>query len=113
MKVNSYEKFGTVIIEITDNLIGGPEASKINDTVNNLLSDKKNNIIVDLGKVKFVNSSGLGILIRNFTSTTNSGGNFVLANINEKMRGLLSITKLNQVFKVYPTVEEAANTLNK
>jgi len=66
--------------------------------------------VIDLSKVGFVNSSGLGILISGLTTMRNGGGDLKLASISSKVEGLLSITKLNQIFEQHPSVEEALNS---
>ena len=107
MKFNIIEHYNSIVIEIKDDLIGGPDAALFQEIIQKQLSENKLNFVVDLGKVKFVNSSGMGILIRGYTTITNAGGKFVLANINEKMKGLLSITKLSTIITVYDNVDEA------
>jgi len=75
------------------------------------MDEGKKNIIVNLSKVKFMNSSGLGILISAFTTVKNNGGVFKIANATDKINSLLVITKLITVFDHYDSVEEALESL--
>jgi len=59
-----------------------------------------------------VNSSGIGMVIRSYTTVVNSGGKLVLTNINEKMKGILSVTNLNQIFEIYSSTDEAIKSLS-
>ena len=110
MKVKTIEKYGAVVIELKGNVMGGPEAQEFSDTLHKLINDEKKNVIVDLAETKFMNSSGLGMLISGYTTMKNGGGSMKLANATEKIESLLVITKLITVFEHYTSVEEAVNS---
>jgi anti-sigma B factor antagonist len=101
------EKYNAVVLELKGKLMGGPFMQEMNETLHRLIDEGKKNVVVDLGGVTFVSSSGIGILISGYTTMTNSGGNLKIANTSDKVRGLLSITKLDSIFEHYTTVEEA------
>jgi len=63
--------------------------------------------VVDLGEVKFMNSSGLGMLIGALTTVRNAGGNLKLARASDKIEQLLVVTKLVTVFEHFDAVDEA------
>jgi anti-sigma B factor antagonist len=107
MKINLAEKYNSVVIELKGDLMGGEDAAKFKEKIYSIINQHKQNVVVDMSNVKFVNSSGLGILISGFTTLKNAGGELKLAALSDKIKGLLSITKLNQVFQVYPTVDAA------
>lgn len=107
MKYNTKEKYNAVVIEFKGNIMGGPEAQEFNDYLHKLLDENKNNVVIDLAKVKFMNSSGLGMLISGFTTMKNGGGALKLANATEKINSLLIITKLITIFENYESVDEA------
>lgn len=110
--MNIKEQYGTVIIELKGKLVGGPLSERMDRTLDNLLSQGKKNIIVDLGGVNILNSSGMGILISGYSKVRDNGGLLKLANITNKIQGLLSITKLNQIFEIYTTADEAVKSFN-
>ena len=70
----------------------------------------KKNVIVDLARVKFMNSSGLGMLISALTTMRNSGGDLRLANAADRIQSLLIVTKLITVFQHFDSVQEAAES---
>lgn len=111
--MNIREQYGTVIIELKGKLVGGPLADHMERTLTNLLNQGKKQIIVDLSRITILNSSGMGILISGFTRVKASGGTLKLANVTNKIRGLLSITKLNSIFELYPSVDEAAQSFER
>jgi len=110
MRIKSSEKYGAAVITLKGNVMGGPEAQEFHDLLGRLLDEKKSNIIIDLGSVKFMNSTGLGMLISGYTSVKNKGGVLKLANATDKINSLLVITKLITIFENFNSVDEAANS---
>ncbi len=106
------ERYNGVVITLKGNVMGGPDGAKLHDTLHELKDGGKKNVIVDLSKVKFMNSSGLGMLISGMTTMRNAGGDLRLANVADRIQSLLVITKLITVFKHYDSVEEAVESYN-
>lgn len=107
MNFNVEERYNAVVITLKGNVMGGPDGAKLHDTLHQLKEQGKKNIVVDLSKTKFMNSSGLGMLISGMTTMRNAGGDLRLANVADRIQSLLVITKLITVFKHYDSVEEA------
>ncbi|MBL1214571.1 MAG: STAS domain-containing protein [Ignavibacteriae bacterium] len=110
MKFNTSEVYNAAVFSFKGKLMGGPEAQGFHDKLDEFLSAGKKNIIVDMSDVKFVNSSGLGNIVRGFTTVKDAGGQMKLTGATEKIDGLLSITKLNSVFEQHKTIEDAAQS---
>lgn len=108
--MNIKEQYGTVILELKGKLVGGPISGRINSTLNNLLDQGKKKIVVDLSRVTSLNSSGMGTLISGYTMVKDSGGALKLANVTVKIQSLLSMTRLNQIFEIYNSVDEAVQS---
>ena len=70
----------------------------------------KNNVVVDMKNVNWMNSSGLGILIGGLTTMRNNGGDLRLANVTERIKSLLMITKLITVFDTYESLDLAVSS---
>jgi anti-sigma B factor antagonist len=101
------EQYNAVVIELKGNVMGGPDGAGLLDKLHELKDQGKKNVVIDLGKVKFMNSSGLGMLISGMTTMRNAGGDLRLSNVADRIRSLLMITKLITVFKSFDTAEEA------
>ncbi|OGU56682.1 MAG: anti-anti-sigma factor [Ignavibacteria bacterium RBG_13_36_8] len=110
MKIKTYEKYDAVVAELKGNVMGGPEAQEFSNVLHGLLDEGKKHVVIDLANVKFMNSSGLGMLISGFTTMKNGGGAFKLANATEKINSLLVITKLITIFEHYNSVDEAVKS---
>ena len=110
MKIKVSEKYGAAVIELKGNVMGGPDAQEFNTLLHKLLDEEKKNVVVNLASVKFMNSSGLGMLISGFTTMKNGGGNLKLANATDKINSLLVITKLITIFENFDSVEKAVES---
>jgi anti-sigma B factor antagonist len=112
MKSKIIEKYNAVIIELKGDVMGGDDTKEFNELLHKLIDEGKRNIIVDLGDVKFMNSSGLGMLISGLTTAKKSEGNLKLARVGDKIQSLLIITKLIQIFETFESVDEAVKSYN-
>lgn len=113
MSFNISEKYNSVVIEFKGNVMGGPDAVSLNEKLHELIESEKTNVVVDLARVKFMNSSGLGMLIGALTTMRKAGGDLRIANASDKIESLLIVTKLITVFKHYPSLDEAVNSFDK
>ena len=110
MKIKVNERYEAVVVEIKGNVMGGDDTKEFNETLHKLIDEGKKNVIVDLAEVKFMNSSGLGMMIGGLTTMKKAGGNMKLARITEKIESLLIITKLITIFEFYDNVEAAVKS---
>ena len=113
MKINHKEMYGAAILELNGKLTGGPEAETFRNLFKGLLDDGKKNIIINLKKVDWINSTGLGILISGYTSVRKAGGDLVLCHVGARIDSILYVTKLNLLFQAFDSEEEAAEYLRK
>ncbi len=107
MKLSSREQKGVIILEPKGKIMGGPDSTLLHDQFHDLVKQNKKKIIIDLSKVEWMNSTGLGILISGLTTLKNNQGELKLANVTDKIQSLLAITKLVTVFESYDSVDEA------
>jgi anti-sigma B factor antagonist len=107
MKLKTKEIKDIVVIELDGNVMGGPDASALNDYLHKLITEDKKNVVIDLKAVSFINSSGLGMLIGGLTTMRNSGGELKLARASKKVKHLLEVTKLLKVFDLHKNVNDA------
>ncbi|HHM02262.1 MAG TPA: anti-sigma factor antagonist [Caldithrix abyssi] len=107
MTIDVKEQDGVVIIALSGKIMGGPEAGQLNDQINRLIDEHKTRIVIDLGGVEWMNSSGLGILIGTVTTLKNNDGQLVLTHVSERIYNLLKITKLLSVFTLAENLDDA------
>jgi anti-sigma B factor antagonist len=107
MNFDLAEQSGVVIISLAGKIMGGPEAGQINDQINSYIDQGKKRIVIDLAKVEWMNSSGLGILIGAIQTLKNNDGSLCLIHVSDRIKELLKITKLINVFDIKPDLESA------
>jgi anti-sigma B factor antagonist len=96
-----------LILAFQGDLIGGSDSLELMDAINDKINQGVSKAIVNMGEVRYMNSSGIGILITIFTKFKNRNGNAVVCSASDQIVKLLTITKLDTVIKIYPTEEEA------
>lgn len=113
MKLSDRIDNGIVILEPKGKIMGGPDASLLNDKIHEYIESEHKKVVIDLAQVEWMNSTGLGILISGYTKLRNHEGVLKLANITDKIQSLLTITKLVTVFETFDSVDEAVKSFKK
>ncbi len=113
MKITQREVGSAAILDLNGKLTGGPDADAFRDVFKSLLEQDKKNIIVNLEKVSWINSTGLGILINNYNAVRKSGGDMVVMHASERIESILYVTKLNLLFKSFNSEEEAVKSFTQ
>lgn len=111
MKITERIEGEIAILEISGDIFGGPDFQLFKDHIYKLINQEIMKMVVELSRVKRINSTGLGILMSGYTSVSNKDGIMVLANASQTMKGIMIMTKLNTIFKNYESVEEAIAAL--
>jgi anti-sigma B factor antagonist len=112
MKLSFREDKGVVILEPKGKIMGGPESTVLHDKLHELINQGKKKVIIDLSKVDWMNSTGLGILISGLTTMRNNGGELKLSNVTEKIQSLLTITKLITIFETFDSIDQAVQSFS-
>ena len=101
------------VIEIKGSLVGDKETDQFRDSVNDFIEQGNKCLVVNLGKVNYMNSSGIGALISAHTTYSKNGGVVKLAGLSNNVQNLLVVTKLIDIFDVYDSVDEAIDNFVK
>ncbi len=99
-----------VILDLDGEVRIGDSATALRSAIRDLVAGGSKNILLNLGGVKYIDSSGIGELIANYTTAGRAGGHLKLLNLTEKVQDLLVITKLLTVFDVYESEPEALSS---
>jgi anti-sigma B factor antagonist len=95
-----------LILHITGDLIGEDNGTQLVSAVNDAMTHKVLTCIIDISDLRYINSSGIGVLITILTKFRNKGGEVYLMNPSESVKKLLVITKLNAIFHVIKSADE-------
>jgi len=107
MKASTRQVQDVTIVDLTGRITLGEGSSVLRDTVKDLAAKGQKKILLNLGDVSYIDSSGIGELVAAFTSVRNQGGEMKLLHLTKKMHDLLQITKLYTVFDVKDDEAEA------
>lgn len=110
MQINEREVNGVTVLEIHGKILMGEGDIAIKKKVDELLAENVKSVVLDLADVPYIDSSGLGELIRCYTTMRKANGILKLANVTERIVDLLTITKLITVFEYYKSVDEAVGS---
>lgn len=110
MQLNFKEVGDVTITEVSGRITLGEGDVKLRDAVHELLDKKKDKIILDLGKVSYIDSAGIGELISAYTTAKRQGASLKLLNLTKKIQDILQITQLLTIFEVYKSEEEAVKS---
>src|SRR4051794_24650607 len=113
MKYNSKVTDNILFIQLQGDLIGEDNGLELVDHVNDKINEGVTLCAIDLSEVRYMNSSGIGVLITLLTKFRNKGGEFVLINPSDQIKKLLIITKLNAIFNIVTSEQEALGKLKK
>ena len=101
VKLNTRQVGDVSVIDVAGRITLGEGSSALRDTLRDMVSKNQKKILLNLGEVSYIDSSGIGELVSGFTTVTNSGGQLKLLNLNKRVKDLLQITKLYTVFDVH------------
>jgi anti-sigma B factor antagonist len=100
------------VLDLKGKMTLGEGDELLKDKINSLLSQGKKKLVLNLESVPYIDSAGLGEIVRTYTTVSRQGGNLKLLNLTKRIEDLLSITKLLTVFETYDTEAEAIKSFS-
>jgi anti-sigma B factor antagonist len=107
MKIKQHERDGIPIVSLSGTLEGGHRCLRLLDVISGLVEEEQLEVVFNMKKVKWIASTGLGILIRGRGRFLKHGGIIRLCELNERSLSLMATTKANLLFEVYDTEDQA------
>ena len=106
IKVTTRQVGDVGVIEVVGRITLGEGTSVLRDAVDGLIAKQQRNILLNLGEVPYVDSSGIGELVSAFSAVKKSGGQLKLSNVTKRVRDLLKISRHDLLFEIHE--EESA-----
>jgi anti-sigma B factor antagonist len=113
MKTSTRKVENVTIVDLSGRITLGEGSVVLRDTVRDLIAKGDKKILLNLGEVTYIDSSGIGELVSAFTTVRNQGGELKLLNLTKKVHDLLQITKLYTVFDVKDDEATAITSFTK
>ena len=101
---------GVIVLELKGQLQMGVECKRLELAMDDLLKEKQTRVILDFSHVIKVDSDGVGKIVNCLSRLKVAGGTLYLAGVSGMVAGILKLTKVDRLVKVYPTTQEAAQS---
>jgi len=113
LKINEQMQADVLVISLSGKVIGGPELMNLKTVFENAVNQDIRKVLLDLGKVSWMDSSGLGVIVSGHTTLSRAGGSLKVLNVTKKIKELFIITKLITIFETYGDEQEALASFGK
>ena len=113
VKLTTRQVGDVTVIDVAGRITLGEGSSTLRDALRDMVSKNQKKILLNLGDVNYIDSSGIGELVSAFTTVRNQGGELKLMNLTKKVHDLLQITKLYTVFDVKDDEAAAVKSFSK
>src|SRR5579862_3682 len=113
LKINNREVDGVSIIGLDGRVVLGEESNALREQVKSLLAAGKKKIVLNMDRVTYIDSAGLGTLVAAHHSARSQGVALKLSNLGSRFQEILQVTKLLTVFDVYPNEAAAVHSFSK
>jgi anti-sigma B factor antagonist len=107
MRIEKRKKGDVVILDLKGKILIGDGIDVLRDIINNTISEQETQVLLNFAEVPYLDSTGLGEVVRSYTSIKKAGGVVKIVNLTNKVRDLLSVTKLITVFDTFEDEEKA------
>lgn len=112
MQIDERQSGDVMILDLKGKLTLGDGDELLKDKVNSLIQQGYRKLLLNLEGVPYVDSAGLGEIVRTYTTVSRQGGKLKLLNLTKRIEDLLSITKLLTVFETFETEQEAVKSFS-
>ncbi len=112
LKINARESGNVVILDLNGRITIGEETAALRDAIKEHLEVGKKNILLNLGEVSYIDSTGLGQFVGSFATVASRDGKLKLLNLQKRLQELMQITKLITVFETYTDEATAVHSFS-
>ncbi|MSO45301.1 MAG: anti-sigma factor antagonist [Acidobacteria bacterium] len=110
MQIDERTAGDVTILDVNGKMTLGEGAEALKDKVNSLVHEGRKKLVLNLAAVPYIDSAGLGEIVRTYTTVSRQGGSLKLLNLTKRITDLLSITKLLTVFETYDNEADAVRS---
>lgn len=107
MIINILENSGATLLELREERLDAHNSGDLKNEMLSLFEDGKNQLVIDLKDVRFIDSSGLGALVSGYKNASARNGNLKLCSLQPQVKSMFELTRLHRVFEIYPGADDA------
>ncbi len=108
--VISEKKFNNVVVLKLDGRLDASTTTRVKGKIDAVVEGKGCNLVIDMGGISFIDSSGLGILIASLRAINKAGGDIKISSLQDQVRSVLELTRLHHLFEIYDDCELAVDS---
>ena len=112
MQIDERNVGDVMVLDVKGRITLGEGDELLKDKVNSLLNQGYKKIVLNLAEVPYIDSAGLGEIVRTYTTVSRQGGNLKLLNLTKRITDLLAITKLLTVFETFDSENDAVQSFS-
>lgn len=113
MKIKKRAKGDVTILDLSGKIMGGDDFDLFNNSIKELVTEGAVDIVLNLSKVKWINSTGLGLMVSAYTSLVKQGGRMKIAEVSDRIDNILHVTQLELIFETFQSEDEAVASFEK
>ena len=113
MKIQQTPKGEVMILNLSGKIMGGPDYEKSHTEIKTLIKEGYVDIVLNMSKVTWINSTGLGILVSAFHTLKKNGGVMKICEVSPRIDNILNVTQLKLVFDTHESCDEALASFTK
>jgi len=107
MNINKQMAGDVVVLNLSGKIMGGPDYDKLQQEVKSLVKEGNVDVLLNLAKVNWINSTGLGILVSAYHTLKKNNGQLKICSVSERIDNILNVTQLKLVFETFDSQDEA------
>lgn len=112
MKIKKRQEDEVMVLELSGKIMGGDDFDLFNNTIKDLVSDGFVDIVLNLKGVKWINSTGLGLMVSAYTSLVKQGGRMKVCEVSDRIDNILHVTQLELIFETFDKEADAMASFN-
>lgn len=110
MKIEKRKHGNVTILDLKGKILFGDGIEELRQSINGALKDKEKQLVLNFAEVPYLDSTGLGEVVRSYTTLKKEGGTVKIANLSNKVKDLMMVTKLITVFETFENENEAVKS---
>ena len=107
MKIEKRKKSNVLILDLKGKILFGDGIEELRTAINNAIKENEKNLLLNFAEVPYLDSTGLGEVVRSYTTVKKEGGTVKIVNLTNKVKDLLTVTKLITVFEAFENEDDA------
>lgn len=111
MKIKKREVGEITVLDLSGKIMGGDDFDLFNNAIKDLVNDGHVDIVLNLKSVKWINSTGLGLMVSAYTSLVKQGGRMKVCEVSERIDNILHVTQLELIFETFDKEADALASL--